>query len=154
MGSCFRGRYSISIQNYFSLRSSRINTSYADGIRTVKTNGSTIHHYTLNGSQVVTDDLPMVDALPGDVTATDAATIGISIGATVAKEEYDPNPYKRQGQKSKVVRTEMGVGRSQIGNHVITKGQKHRRSPKSIHRVKIIESISRASVMRKSRFMR
>ena len=30
----------------------------ADGIRTVKTNGSTIHHYTLNGSQIVTDDLP------------------------------------------------------------------------------------------------
>lgn len=28
----------------------------ADGIRTVKTNGSTIHHYTLNGSQIVTDD--------------------------------------------------------------------------------------------------
>ena len=26
----------------------------ADGIRTVKTNGSTIHHYTLNGSQIVT----------------------------------------------------------------------------------------------------
>ena len=96
----------------------------------------------------------MVDALPGNVTATDAATICISIGATVIKEEYDPNPYKRQGQKSKVVRTEMGVGRSQVGNHVITKGQKHRRSPKSIHRVKIIESISRASVMRKSRFMR
>ena len=46
-----------------------------------------------------TYDLPMVDALPGNVTATDAATIGISIGATVAKEEYDPNPYKRQGQK-------------------------------------------------------
>ena len=78
----------------------------------------------------------MVDALLGNVTATDAATIGISVGATAAKEEYDPNPYKRQGQKSKVVRTEMGVGRSQIGNHVITKGQKHRRSPKSIHRVK------------------
>ena len=50
----------------------------ADGIRTVKTNGSMIHHYTLNGSQIVTDDLPMVDALPGNVTATDAATIGIS----------------------------------------------------------------------------
>lgn len=70
-----------------------------DGIRTVKTNGSTIHHYTLNGSQIVTDDLPMVDALPGNATATDAATIGISIGATVAKEKYDPNPYKRPGQK-------------------------------------------------------
>lgn len=28
----------------------------ADGIRTVKTNGSTIYHYTLNGSQIVTDD--------------------------------------------------------------------------------------------------
>ncbi len=41
----------------------------------------------------------MVDALPGNVTATDAATIGISIGATVAKEKYDPNPYKRPGQK-------------------------------------------------------
>ena len=27
-----------------------------DGIRTVKTNGSTIYHYTLNGSQIVTDD--------------------------------------------------------------------------------------------------
>ena len=27
----------------------------ADGIRTVKTNGSTIHHYTLNGSQIVTE---------------------------------------------------------------------------------------------------
>ena len=26
-----------------------------DGIRTVKTNGSTIHHYTLNGSQIVTE---------------------------------------------------------------------------------------------------
>ena len=46
-----------------------------------------------------TYDLPMVDALPGNVTATDAATIGISIGATVEKEKYDPNPYKRPGQK-------------------------------------------------------
>ena len=27
----------------------------AEGIRTVKTNGSTIHHYTLNGSQIVTE---------------------------------------------------------------------------------------------------
>ena len=27
----------------------------ADGIRTVKTNGSMIHHYTLNGSQIVTE---------------------------------------------------------------------------------------------------
>ena len=27
----------------------------ADGIRTVKTNGSTIYHYTLNGSQIVTE---------------------------------------------------------------------------------------------------
>ena len=27
----------------------------ADGIRTAKTNGSTIHHYTLNGSQIVTE---------------------------------------------------------------------------------------------------
>jgi RHS repeat-associated protein len=27
----------------------------ADGIRTVKTNGSTIHHYTLNGAQIVTE---------------------------------------------------------------------------------------------------
>ena len=26
-----------------------------DGIRTFKTNGSTIHHYTLNGSQIVTE---------------------------------------------------------------------------------------------------
>ena len=26
-----------------------------DGIRTVKTNGSTIYHYTLNGSQIVTE---------------------------------------------------------------------------------------------------
>ena len=77
----------------------------------------------------------MVDALPGNVTATDAATIGISIGATVAKEEYDPNPYKRPGQKKQGRENRMGVGRSQIGNHVITKGQKHRRSPKSIHRV-------------------
>ena len=27
----------------------------ADGIRTVKTNGSTIHHYTLNGTQIVSE---------------------------------------------------------------------------------------------------
>ena len=43
----------------------------------------------------------MVDALPGNVTVTDAATIGISIGATVAKEEYDLNPYKRQGRENR-----------------------------------------------------
>lgn len=28
---------------------------HAEEIRTVKTNGSTIHHYTLNGSQIVTE---------------------------------------------------------------------------------------------------
>ena len=97
----------------------------------------------------------MVDALPGNVTATDAATIGISIGATVVKEEYDPNPYKRQGQKKQGRENRNGSRKKPDWEPRNNKRSKTPAEPKKHTPGKeIIESISRASAMRKSRFMR